>query len=397
VWLRPVLVVALVVPASQAIPQESISEAEFVAPFLADHPTLIATSERLTEAEAALARASVLANPRLAYELENPEESRQTTVGLAWVPPLDGRRGLATAAARAGVSAAQAERALRLIQLRLAARAAYADWATARERYRTLGELFRVVDVVSTRMATRARAGEESGLAARRIALTAATLAGELAASQAALARAEATARAWRPDLPVAVAPTRPSLSAAIVPPPGVRWIDALEKELEQARLEERLAGRFWSAPELQAGWQRLDAGGTEMSGPVFSATVALPLFDRNKGGRTAATRRRMAAEARFALASAAQASRLAGAEASFRTLADAARAAETSANGVESLVEAATASFTAGESTVTDLLDVLRSALDARTRAVDAHAAALAAGRTLESTHAGLELGAAR
>ena len=395
--LRPVLVVTLVAVASPAAPQETVSESQFIAPLVAEHPALLATSERLAEAEAALARASVFANPRLAYELENPEGSRQTTVGLAWVPPLDGRRGLAADAARAGLAAAQSERAVRMMQLRLAARADYADWTTALDRHRANTELFRLVDGVSTRMTTRARAGEESGLAAGRIALAAAALAGELAASEAALARADAAARAWRPDLSVGAAPTRPSLSDGVVASSDVRWVDVLQKELEQARLEEQLAGRFWSAPELQAGWQRLDAGGVESSGPVFSASVAVPLFDRNKGARAAAARRRMAAEARLNLATAARRSRLAGAEASFRTLADAARAADASTRGVASLVEAATASFAAGESTVTDLLDVLRSALEARTRAVDAYAAALAAERTLESARAGLDLGDVR
>lgn len=396
-FLHPVLVVGVVAVGSAAAPQEAVTEAEFIAPFGADHATLTATNERLAEAEAALARASVLANPRLEYGLEKPEGSRQTTVGVAWVPPLDGRRGLTTAAARAGLAAARTGRELRMMRVRLAARAAYAEWAAARERHQVMSELSRVVEVLAERTSLRARAGEESGLAARRIVLTAATLAGERAASEAALTRAEASARAWRPDLPAGVAPTRPALIDPGAPLGGVGGIDALEKELEQARLEERLAGRFWSAPELQAGWQRLDSGGARVSGPVFSATVAVPVFDRNKGGRTAAMRRRMAAEARLALATAARAARLAGAETSFRTLADAARAAETSVEGMESLVEAATASFTAGESTVTDLLDVLRSALDARIRAVDAHAAALAAARTVESTRAGLELGVIR
>ena len=390
--LRPVVVVSLVALASPAVPQETLSEAQFIAPFGAEHPALVATSEGLAEAEAALARASVLANPRLGYELENPEGSRQTTFSLSWAPPLDGRRGLAAAAARAGLAAAQTDRALRMIQVRLAARAAYAEWATAVDRHRAIGELFSVVDGISTRMTTRARAGEESGLAAGRIALTASALAGERAASQAALARAEAAARAWRPDLPAGAVPARPSLSDGAVGNSDVRWSDVLQKELEQARLEERLAGRFWSAPELQAGWQRLDTAGAPSSGPILSANVAVPLFDRNRGARAAAARRRVAAEARLTLAATAEGSRVAGAEASFQALADAARMAEESTRGVAALVEAATASFAAGESTVTDLLDVLRSASDARTRAVDAWAAALAAERELESTRAGLQ-----
>jgi outer membrane protein TolC len=126
----------------------------------------------------------------------------------------------------------------------------------------------------------------------------------------------------------------------------------------------------------------------------VLGASWSLPLFDRNQGARAEATRRRAAAEARLALATAAYAVRVGGAEAAYGRLEQAAHDAQTSIQGVPALVEAATASFAAGESTATDLLDVLRSALDAQTRAIDAHAAALAAARTLEAARMGLELG---
>lgn len=396
-FLRPVVIGALVVLASPAAPQDVLTEADFIAPFVGDHPSVTATNDRLARAEAALARARSLANPRLSVEREQPGESRQTTFGLNWVPPLDGRRGLAMASARAGVASAETDRALRLAHLRLGARGAFAEWAMAWERRRALSAQSRLVAGLAERAATRAQAGEESGLVARRIGLTFATLAGELAASEAALARAEANARALRPDLPVDVVPDRAAIAAPGAAAPGLGLLDVLQKDVEQARLEERLAGRFWGAPEIQAGWQRLEAGGAEASGPVLGASWSLPLFDRNQGGRAEAARRRSAAEARLLLAAAGYTARVAGADAAYVTLARAARDAEASIQGVPALVEAATASFTAGESTATDLLDVLRSALDAQTRAIEAHAAALAAARMLEAARMGLDLGELR
>ena len=392
--LRPVLTGALAVLASAAAPQEVLTEADFVAPFVGDHPSVTATSDRLAQAEAALARASALANPRLSFEREQPEGSRQTTFGLSWVPPLDGRRGLAVDSARAGLAAAQTERAVRLALVRLGARAAFAEWAAARERRRALREQSRLVARLAERATARAQAGEESGLVARRIGLAAATLAGELAASEAAFARTEANARALRPDLPPDAVPGRAAVAAPGIAAEGVRWLDVLQKDVEQARFEERLAGRRWGAPEIQAGWQRLETGRVQASGPVLGASWSVPLFDRNQGGRTEAARRRATAEARLALAAAGYGARVSGAEAAYLELAGAARDAEASIQGVPALVEAATASFTAGESTATDLLDVLRSALDAQTRAIDAHAAALAAARTLEAARMGLERG---
>lgn len=395
--LRPVLIGALVVLASPATPQEVLTEADFIGPFVGDHPSVTATNDRLAQAEGALARARALANPRLSVEREQPEGSLQTTLGLSWILPLDGRRGLAVESARAGLAAAQAERVLRLAHVRLGARGAFAEWAMARERNRALAAQSRMVAGLAERASTRAQAGEESGLVARRIALTAATLAGDLAATEAALSRAEAIARALRPDLPPDVVPDRPVMAAPIPRAEGVRLLDVLQNDVEQARLEERLAGRFWFAPELQAGWQRLETGGIQASGPVLGASWSVPLFDRNQGGRAEAARRRSAAESRLALATAGHTARLAGAETAYLTLAQAARDAEASIAGLPALVEAVTASFAAGESTATDLLDVLRSALDAQTRAIEAHAAALTAARTLEAARMGLELGELR
>src|SRR5687767_6934595 len=98
VLLRPVLIGALVAMASPAAPQGVLTESEFVAPFVGEHPSVTASDERLAQAEAALARARALANPRISVEREQPEGTRQTTFGLNWMPPLDGRRGLAVAA-----------------------------------------------------------------------------------------------------------------------------------------------------------------------------------------------------------------------------------------------------------------------------------------------------------
>ena len=395
--LRPVLIGALSVLAAPAAPQEALTEADFIAPFVGDHPSVTATNDRLAQAESALARARALANPRLSVEREQPEGSLQTTLGLSWILPLDGRRGLAVESARAGLAAAQAERVLRLAHVRLEARGAFAEWAMARERHRALAAQSRMVAGLAERASVRAQAGEESGLVARRIALTAATVAGDLAATEAALSRAEAVARALRPDLPANVVPDRPVMAAPIAGAEGVRSLDVLQHEVEQARLEERLAGRIWFAPELQAGWQRLETSGIQASGPVLGASWSVPLFDRNQGGRAEAARRRSAAESRLALATAGHTARLAGAETAYLTLAQAARDAEASIAGVPALVEAVTASFAAGESTATDLLDVLRSALDAHTRTIEAHTAALTAARTLEAARLGLELGELR
>ena len=395
--LRPVVVGALVALASPAAPQEAMTEADFVAPFVADHPSLVANDERLAQAEAALARARALANPRLSVEREQPEGSKQTTVALIWMFPLDGRRGLAIASARAGLRAAERERVVRLARVRLGARAVFSEWMIAAERQRALDAQSRRIAALAERAATRAEAGEESGLVARRIRLTASAVAAELAAGDADVARAKAVARALRPDLPADAAPAPGTPAETPVTGDEVRWLDVLQDDVDQARLEERLAGRFWVAPELQAGWQRQESAAGEASGAVLGASWTVPLFDRGKGARAEAARRRSAAEARLAIATAGYESRRAGAEAALLALGRAAREAAAAIEGVPAVVEAAVASFDAGESTATDLLDVLRSAIDAQTRAIEARAAARGAERVLEAARLGIEIGEPR
>jgi outer membrane protein, heavy metal efflux system len=389
------LVSAVLVLASAAVPPHGplIHEDSFIAPVLEGSWAQWLVTERLRRAEAALARAGTAQNPRIEAVREAPEDtSTQTTVALAWVPPLDGRRGLAVAAAREGVEAARARTALARQALVLELRQAFADWALSAARRDALASQADAVATLAAQVSARAKAGEESGLAARRLALAEGELRADLAEAEATATRARAVARAWRPDLDPTARPTPPPLGPLSEgdanAPPG---LEALRRDTEQARLEERLSRRFWTFPELQVGWQRLAVPGGTVSGPVLGAGLVLPLFDRNRAARLEATARREAAEARLSLQTARLEAQLAGAQEAHAGLAAAATEAQRLAADAGRVVDAAGAAFRAGEATVTDLLDTLRSAREAQSRAVDLYAAALAAQRQLEAARAGV------
>ena len=392
---------AVLVFASATVPPTGpvIDEDSFIAPVLEGSSAQRLIAEPLRRAEAALARAGAAQNPRVEAVREAPEgTSIQTTVAVAWIPPLDGRRGLAVRAAREGVEAARARTDLAQRTLALELRRAFADWALSTARRDALAGQADAVATLAAQGSARARAGEASGLAARRLVLAEAEFRAELAEAEATAARARAVARAWRPDLDPAARATPPPLAArsdgdAIVPP----GLEALRRETEQARLEERLSRRFWTFPELQVGWQRLAVPGGTVSGPVLGAGLVVPLFDRNRGGRLEATARREAAEARLSLQAARLEAQLAGAQEAHAGLVAAAAEAQRVAAEAGPAVEAASAAFRAGEATVTDLLDTLRSAREAQTRAVDLHAAALTAQRQLEAARAGVPEGGLR
>ena len=391
---------AVFVLASAAAPAGVvIDEASFIDAVLEGSSAQRLIAEPLRRAEAALARASAAQNPRVEAAREVPAEAlAQTTVALAWVPPLDGRRGLARRAALEGVEAARARTAVARQMLALELRQAFAEWALSASRRDALAGQAGAVADLAAQVSARARAGEESVLAARRLALAEAELRADLAEAEAAAARARAVARAWRPDLDPTARPEPPPLAARsqddATAPPG---LEALRRDVEQARLEERLSRRFWTFPELQVGWQRLAVPGGTVSGPVVGAGLAVPLFDRNRGGRLEATARREAAEARLFLQTARLEAQLAGAQEAHAGLVAAAADGQRAAADAGRVVDAARAAFRAGEATVTDLLDSLRSARGAQTRAVDLYAAALAAQRQLEAARAGLPEGGVR
>jgi cobalt-zinc-cadmium efflux system outer membrane protein len=368
---------------------QDVSEEEFLSAFSAESTAVRALTEGLARAEATRQRAGVLSNPRLDFWREQPDANpRVTNWTLAWTPPLDGRYGLGKQAADAGLAAARERLAGDKAALRREIRAAFAAWSQAFER-RVAGRrlLDRVHGLAETER-QRARVGEESGLSARRFTLAEAEVRAGLATVEASLATAEAVARAWRPDLaPDATpAPLMPPDPPAQADPEASPELRALAFEAEQATLERQRAGRFVAFPTLQFGWQQIDDAGVGRSGPIFAAGWTIPLFDRDQGARAEAEGRRLAAAARLELARAQLHARVSGGGAAYRALVAASREAARVSGDAERVMTGATAAYRAGEGSLTDLLDSLRSATAARLGEIDLRAQAMESHRELEA-----------
>jgi outer membrane protein TolC len=318
----------------------------------------------------------------------SPRTSRARTHGR-W--PGDGRYRLRRQAAEKGVVAARETLALDRLRLREDAREAFADWALRHERSSLLAAHVEVIGGLADYMAVRAERGEESGLAAGRLRLASAQARGDAAVAETDRLQAEAAARAWSAHLPEEVAPVRPPLldpvpAASTVTPE----IKALTADVDRATREHRLAGRFWGFPEFQLGWQKVDQAPNAASGPVFGLSWSVPLFDRGQADRAFAQRRREVAEARLDLATRRASLQQAASSTRYRTLVAAVRRIGQDAASSARLREGAIASFRAGETSVTDLLDTLHSVVEAQVRELEIYAAALEA-------HRGLELAAGR
>lgn len=368
---------------------QGVTEEEFLSGFTRESAAVRALTEGLAQAKAARKRAGLLANPRADFWREQPDESaRVTNWTLSWTPPLDGRYGLGKKSADAGLAAARERFAANKAGLRREVRAAFAAWSLAFERRQLLkGHLERVQGLAEVER-QRARVGEESGLSARRFTLAEAEVRSALATAEAAHAKAEALARAWRPDLAGDAAPA----PAVLREPPAVTdataspELRALGFDAERAALERKRAGRFLAFPTLHLGWQQLADRDVVRSGLILAAGWTIPLFDRDQAARVEAERRQQVAAARVELARARLTAEVEGGSAAYRALFAASRDAGRASEEGDRVTAAATAAFRAGEASLTDLLDSLRAAMGARLGEIDLRGQALQAHRELEA-----------
>jgi outer membrane protein TolC len=367
-----------------------VTEEEYLSGFTADSNAVRSLTEGLARAEAARRRAGVLENPRIDFWREQPDANPSVTNWtLAWTPPLDGRYGLGKQAADAGIAAARERFAADKAALRHEIRAAFAAWSLAFERSAALRLQLDRVRGLAEAERQRARVGEGSGLSARRFTLAEAEVRAALATQDAALSKAEAQARAFRPDLAPGVAPARlvPPDPPVLKDPAASPELQALTFEAEQAVLERKRTGRFLTFPRLQLGWQQIDdPGGARRSGPIFAAGWTIPLFDCDQGARAEAEQRLLTSAARLELARARVNAQVEGGSAAYRALVAASREAGQTSADADRVIAAATAAFRAGEASLTDLLDSLRAATGARLGEIELRAQAMESHRELEA-----------
>jgi len=368
---------------------QEVSEEDFLAGFTETHAALRALQEGLAAAEAARVRAGTVSNPRLEFWREQPDaNSRLTNWTLAWTPPFDGRFGVGKRAAEAGVGAARERLAADRARLRQELRRVYAEWSLSSEKRALHAQQLELVTRLAEAERQRARAGEAAGLSARRLSLAEAEVRAALRDAEAELAQAEAVARAWRPDLaPGASAippmPPAPPAQLSAVATPELR---SLALDVERLDLEARRAGRFWGFPTLQFGWQRIEERGAVLDGPIFAANWSIPLFDRDKAARLEAEKRREAVAAQHQLAQVRVGAEVEGGLAAYRLLVTSVGEARQAADDSGRVIAAATAAYRAGEASLTDLLDAVRTAFAARLRELEVRGRALSTHRALEA-----------
>jgi outer membrane protein TolC len=367
-----------------------LTEEEFLTAVTGEHPAAVALTGERELAEAEALRASLLPNPEIEASIEEPDGgARETTAGVTWTPPLDGRRALRREAAEKGLAAAESRVEAARLRLRLDLRSVYADWAFAWERRELLAAHLVRLGELAERARARAGAGEIPGLAARRFTLEEAQARIDLGRAEARLAVARAALAAWSPGSPPEARPaalplpTPPSAAPDLASRPD---LVAREREVERAEALRRLSGRIFESPALGLGWKRIEDRSVEASGPVISAGWTVPLFDRRQADRREAEARLSTSRAELELARIRAQAERAGALAAYDLLRAEAAEAERAAAETGDLLTGATTAYQLGESGLTDLLDTLRAALAARMTALEVREAALTTQRELEA-----------
>lgn len=382
-----IVALALSVTSAAGDDRAEISEAEFLALLTEDHAAAVALKEELAAAEGDR-RTPRTENPDFSFEREAPEEAAaQSTFKLSWRPPLDGRRGLANEAAETGLVAAEHQLDWRRLHLRASLRELFARWSFVVERRDLLENVSERIDQLASRSRVRASTGEESGLAARRLEIEAAATKSALATSEAEVIRVVADIRGVFPGMQTSRRPVRPELpgTSASLDVASRPDLTALELEAEQAELSRRLAARFLEFPAIVGGWTFFDEADAQVDGPVFGVEWSLPLFDRRQGERARTRREEEVARARLETTRMRAVSELEAAKDAYEHLRAVALDVMETTDDPGAVIEAATAEFRAGEATLTDLLDALRSVTDTRVRALELYQEALAAHRRLE------------
>lgn len=337
----------------------------------------------LRAAEADVRAAGLYPNPTLTYSRErvggNADSLEQSWM-LEQTVDLSGRRTLRRESASRRVDATRAENTDRQVQRAAAIRrsfhAALRQQASVRATEAWVQRFARIEDIVVKLR----RAGEASGYDLRRLARERQSADASLAKERADLERELARLMA------LAGVTHEVTLEGALLPPPlppdnaALARIDehpalrALARRVEAAELDARAAQRgVFPEVTVGAGPKFVESRGTHDSGVAFSVSVPLPVFDRQQAVQQRALAEAQQLRAHQALLKAQLAGELRGLYHQAESLRQAASAYRDRAQAATpELLRIAEKAYQGGESTLLELLDAYRGALDTETTALD-------------------------
>lgn len=362
--------------------QAPLTEAEAVRLGLARVDLADLERATVSAAEADVRAAGLYPNPTLRYareRLDGSADAVEQTWMLEQAFDPSGRRGLHRDAAERRVAAVSAGNASRRQQLSAEIRRSFHGALRLQATVaatETWIERFTRVERMVDRLA---RSGEASGYDQRRLAQQRQAAEARLATERAELERESAR-------LAALIGAETVTLQGDLLPQPlpavdtALQGLDrhpdlqVLARRAEAADLDGRAASRG-AIPEVTVGVgpKQVESAGVKDTGVAFSLSVPLPVFDRQQAARQRARAEAQQARAEYRLVKARaegalrglhrQAERLRAAAADFRS-----RALSASPE----LLRIAETAYQGGESSLLELLDAYRAALETETTALD-------------------------
>jgi cobalt-zinc-cadmium efflux system outer membrane protein len=334
-------------------------------------------------AEADVLAAGLFPNPTLSYSRDrvgdSPEEVEQVWM-LEQTFDVSGRRWLHREAASRRVAAVTAGNASRQLNMTAEIRRSFHEVLFRQETIRATEIWAQHFARVEGMVGKLARAGEASGYDRRRLARERLTAEARLAAERAELDRslARLMALTGTPEAPLLAGELLPPSPAPIdtaLPRLDQRPdLQALSRRAEASDLEGRAAQRG-GIPDVTVGIgpKYVDNGSTQYNGVALSLSVPLPVFDRQQAGQQRAAAEALQARAEYSLAKRRAEGELRGlhrqAEGLRATAADYRSRAVAASSELLRIAETA---YQGGESSLLELLDAYRGALEAETTALD-------------------------
>jgi len=379
---------------AQNLPLPPLTEAQEVHRGLARDALADLERGAIDAAQADILAAGLAPNPILGYGRERipgTPNGVEETWQISQAFDLSGRRGLRLDAAGRIKEAAASGNLARRVEIAAEIRRRFHELLLKQEIVRA-SELWlqRFIRIEAT-VDKLARGGEASGYDRRRLARERQTAEARLATELAELERSRErlaallgntrafveNSSAWNNSagnvagslLPEALPLPEAALAGLELRPD----LQALARRAEAADLEGRAAARGW-VPEvtLGIGVKQSDNGSARENGALLAVSIPLPLFDRQQAREKRATAEALATRAEYRLARARAEGELRGLYAQGERLRQAAvefRAATVKA--APELLRIAEAAYRGGESTLLELLDAYRGALEAETTAL--------------------------
>lgn len=362
-----------------------LSETEAVRRGLARPDLADREAGSVSSAQADALAAGVLPNPTLSYSRDRDggtRDSTEETWQIAQTFDISGRRGLHREAANRRLEAAYAGNRLRREELAAEIRRRFYETLFRQEAVQataTWTQRFSRIEGIVDKLA---RAGEASGYDRRRLARERLTAEARLSSEKSDLDRASERLAALVGSSGKDAAIVSGTLSPNAPPPLENALallerrpdLQALSRRAEAAELEGRASARGW-VPDitLGVGAKRIDNGVTRDNGTVVSLSVPLPLFDRQQAGEKRAAAEAFTVRGDLGLARAHAEGELRGLHRQLERLVTAAADYRSRAIGDSAaLLRIAEAAYQGGESSLLELLDAYRGALEADMTALD-------------------------